>query len=41
MLKGEDLRSFQEDASDLINVNQAAKQLQVVQRMAWTYSKWT
>ncbi|KAL4976510.1 ATP synthase regulation protein NCA2-domain-containing protein [Aspergillus desertorum] len=41
MLKGEDLRSFQEDASDLINENQAAKQLQVVQRMAWTYSKWT
>ncbi|KAL4758421.1 NCA2 family protein [Aspergillus foveolatus] len=41
MLKGEDLRSFQEDASDLINVNEAAKQLQIVQRMAWTYSKWT
>ncbi|KAL4812640.1 ATP synthase regulation protein NCA2-domain-containing protein [Aspergillus spinulosporus] len=41
MLKGEDLRSFQEDASDLINENQAAKQLQIVQRMAWTYSKWT
>ncbi|KAL6231761.1 hypothetical protein BDW75DRAFT_219266 [Aspergillus navahoensis] len=41
MLKGEDFRSFQEDASDLVNENQAAKQLQVVQRMAWTYSKWT
>ncbi|KAL4994825.1 ATP synthase regulation protein NCA2-domain-containing protein [Aspergillus recurvatus] len=41
MLKGEDFRSFQEDASDLVNESQAAKQLQVVQRMAWTYSKWT
>ncbi|KAL4746198.1 hypothetical protein BDW72DRAFT_185443 [Aspergillus terricola var. indicus] len=41
MLKGEDLRSFQEDASDLLNEKQAAKQLQIVQRMAWTYSKWT
>ncbi|KAL3468921.1 ATP synthase regulation protein NCA2-domain-containing protein [Aspergillus californicus] len=41
MLKGEDFRVFNEDVSDLINENQADKQLQIVERMAWTYSKWT
>ncbi|KAL2832365.1 ATP synthase regulation protein NCA2-domain-containing protein [Aspergillus cavernicola] len=41
MLKGEDLRAFQEDIGDLANENRADKQLQIVERMAWTYSKWT
>ncbi|KAI9373999.1 ATP synthase regulation protein NCA2-domain-containing protein [Aspergillus egyptiacus] len=41
MLKGEDLRAFQEDISDLINENRADRQLHIVERMAWTYSKWT
>ncbi|RDW67085.1 NCA2 family protein [Aspergillus mulundensis] len=41
MLKGEDLRLFQEDVDDLVNENRADKQLRVIQRMAWTYSKWT
>ncbi|KAL4803890.1 ATP synthase regulation protein NCA2-domain-containing protein [Aspergillus unguis] len=41
MLKGEDLHAFREDSCDLINESQAEKQLQIVERMAWTYSKWT
>ncbi|KAL4915143.1 ATP synthase regulation protein NCA2-domain-containing protein [Aspergillus aurantiobrunneus] len=41
MLKGEDLRTFKEDSSDLINENRANKQLQIVERMAWAYLKWT
>ncbi|KAL4785842.1 ATP synthase regulation protein NCA2-domain-containing protein [Aspergillus varians] len=41
MLKGEDFRAFQEDSSDLVNENRPDKQLQIVERMAWTYAKWT
>ncbi|OJJ55797.1 hypothetical protein ASPSYDRAFT_49036 [Aspergillus sydowii CBS 593.65] len=41
MLKGEDLRAFKEDTSDLVNENRGHRQLQIVERMAWTYSKWT
>jgi nuclear-control-of-ATPase protein 2 len=41
MLKGADLRAFQEDIGDLVDENRADKQLQVVERMLWTFSKWT
>ncbi|CEL02454.1 hypothetical protein ASPCAL03624 [Aspergillus calidoustus] len=41
MLKGADLRAFQEDIADLVDENRADKQLQVVERMLWTFSKWT
>ncbi|KAL4902885.1 hypothetical protein BDW74DRAFT_169412 [Aspergillus multicolor] len=40
ILKGEDLRSFEEDVADLVNESRADKQLRIIQRMAWTYSKW-
>ena len=40
ILQAEDFRAFQEDFSDLINETQVEKQLQVVERIAWTYSKW-
>ncbi|KAL5332233.1 ATP synthase regulation protein NCA2-domain-containing protein [Aspergillus crustosus] len=40
MLNGEDLRAFQGDISDLINEPRACKQLQVAERMAWTFAKW-
>ncbi|KAL4923273.1 NCA2 family protein [Aspergillus undulatus] len=40
MLKGEDLRAFREDTSDLIDEDRVDKQLQIIERMAWTYSKW-
>ncbi|KAJ0422523.1 ATP synthase regulation protein NCA2 [Aspergillus carlsbadensis] len=41
MLKGADFRAFQEDISDLVDEHRADKQLQVVERMLWTFSKWT
>ncbi|KAL2796533.1 ATP synthase regulation protein NCA2-domain-containing protein [Aspergillus keveii] len=41
MLKGADLRAFQEDIGDLVDENRADKQLQVVERMLWSFSKWT
>ncbi|KAL2836033.1 ATP synthase regulation protein NCA2-domain-containing protein [Aspergillus pseudoustus] len=41
MLKGADLRAFQEDISDLVDESRTDKQLQVVERMSWTFSKWT
>ncbi|KAL4877248.1 ATP synthase regulation protein NCA2-domain-containing protein [Aspergillus karnatakaensis] len=41
MLKGRDLRAFQDDISDLLNEHRADKQLHIAERMAWTYSKWT
>jgi hypothetical protein len=41
MLKGADLRAFQEDIADLVDENRADKQLQVVEGMLWTFSKWT
>ncbi|KAL4939558.1 hypothetical protein BDV06DRAFT_198708 [Aspergillus oleicola] len=40
ILKDEDFRAFREDSSDLINENRIDKQLQIVERIAWTYSKW-
>ncbi|KAL4788982.1 ATP synthase regulation protein NCA2-domain-containing protein [Aspergillus venezuelensis] len=40
ILKTEDFRAFQEDSSDLIDETQVEKQLRVVERIAWTYSKW-
>ncbi|KAL4956173.1 ATP synthase regulation protein NCA2-domain-containing protein [Aspergillus filifer] len=40
ILKAEDFRAFQEDSGDLINETQVEKQLRVVERIAWTYSKW-
>ncbi|KKK18397.1 hypothetical protein ARAM_003696 [Aspergillus rambellii] len=41
VLKGEDFYTFQEDIGDLINENRADLQLKIIERMTWTYSKWT
>ncbi|KAL2866802.1 NCA2 family protein [Aspergillus lucknowensis] len=40
MLKGVDVRAFQEDISDLVDQNLADKQLRIIDRIAWAYSKW-
>ncbi|KAH8430364.1 NCA2 family protein [Aspergillus melleus] len=40
ILKGADLRAFQEDVGDLVDQNRSGKQLDVVARMGWVYSKW-
>ncbi|RAK98044.1 NCA2 family protein [Aspergillus ibericus CBS 121593] len=40
ILRGTDLRSFQEDISDLIDRDRVDRQLRVVERMGWVYSRW-
>jgi len=41
VLKGADLRKFNEDVSDLIDIQRGAdRQLQVVRRIGYTYSRW-
>ncbi|KAI9044187.1 NCA2 family protein [Aspergillus affinis] len=40
ILRGADLRAFQEDVGDLVDQNRSGKQLDVVARMGWVYSKW-
>ncbi|KAL3460580.1 ATP synthase regulation protein NCA2-domain-containing protein [Aspergillus heterothallicus] len=41
LLKGADLRAFLEDISDLVDENRTDKQLRIVDRMSWSFSKWT
>ncbi|KAL5356186.1 ATP synthase regulation protein NCA2-domain-containing protein [Aspergillus floccosus] len=40
VLKGADFRAFRQDVSDLINGSDVRRQLSVVERLGWTYSKW-
>ncbi|EAW13771.1 NCA2 family protein [Aspergillus clavatus NRRL 1] len=41
VLKGVDLREFHEDINDLLDIrNGVSRQLQVVNRISWTYSRW-
>ncbi|GLA62534.1 nuclear control of ATPase protein 2 [Aspergillus tubingensis] len=40
ILKGADLRSFQEDINELVEQDTIDRQLKVVERMGWVYSKW-
>ncbi|BCR99007.1 NCA2 family protein [Aspergillus luchuensis] len=40
ILKGADLRSFQEDINELVERDTIDRQLKVVERMGWVYSKW-
>ncbi|KAE8348405.1 ATP synthase regulation protein NCA2-domain-containing protein [Aspergillus coremiiformis] len=40
LLKGADLRAFQEDIGDLINQKTVGRQLEIIGRMGWVYTKW-
>ena len=40
ILKGPDLRAFQEDVGDLVDQNRSGKPTDVIARMGWVYSKW-
>ncbi|PYI12116.1 ATP synthase regulation protein NCA2 [Aspergillus sclerotiicarbonarius CBS 121057] len=40
ILRDTELRSFQEDISDLIEGDSVDRQLRVVERMGWVYSRW-
>ena len=40
ILRGTDLRSFQEDINDLIERDRIDRQLRVVERMGWVFSRW-
>ncbi|KAI2888582.1 hypothetical protein CBS76997_10900 [Aspergillus niger] len=40
ILKGADLRSFQEDINELVERDTIDRQLKVVERMGWVYSRW-
>ncbi|RAH82969.1 ATP synthase regulation protein NCA2 [Aspergillus japonicus CBS 114.51] len=40
MLRGADIHAFQEDINDIIGKTSAEKQIKVVERMGWVYSRW-
>ncbi|KAB8266801.1 ATP synthase regulation protein NCA2-domain-containing protein [Aspergillus minisclerotigenes] len=40
LLSGAELRAFREDVADLINQRMVVRQLEIVGRMGWVYSKW-
>ncbi|KAB8258923.1 ATP synthase regulation protein NCA2-domain-containing protein [Aspergillus pseudonomiae] len=40
LLRGTELRAFREDVADLINQRMVVRQLEIVGRMGWVYSKW-
>ncbi|RAH71919.1 ATP synthase regulation protein NCA2 [Aspergillus aculeatinus CBS 121060] len=40
MLRGADIHAFQEDINDIISKRSAQKQIKVVERMGWVYSRW-
>ena len=40
LLSGAELRAFREDVADLINQKLVVRQLEIVGRMGWVYSKW-
>ncbi|KAE8365655.1 ATP synthase regulation protein NCA2-domain-containing protein [Aspergillus caelatus] len=40
LLSGAELRAFREDVADLINQKMVVRQLEIVGRLGWAYSKW-